>query len=389
MNIASHPHAPCPGPVVGWGYNKYGQSDVPEGLTAVQIATGLEHSLALRENGTVTVWGGNRFGQTQAPDGLTGIVQVASGCRHSLALRGDGTVVAWGNNAYGETDVPTGLSDVVQVSAGLCVSLALRKDGTIVAWGGDFHGQTEVPEGLTAVQISTGREHNVALRKDGTVIAWGHDYSRPVPAGLRDVVQVAAGDAHSLALRADGTVIAWGWNRDGQTDVPDGLSKIVQVAAGDGQSLALRADGTVIAWGNDYGRPVPEGLRASCLASGYLHSLAIESVPDRSRRLESESGDGQRLQAGKVFRACRVRVTKPDGCGEGDVPVTFRLQGTYATFGKGSTQSPTTAIVETGPDGTCASPPIKSYAGATGIIHVKASTGPDTVYFALTARESV
>ncbi|MFK0202626.1 RCC1 domain-containing protein [Streptomyces lavendulae] len=388
MSIASLPHAPSAGPVVGWGYDNYGQSDVPEGLTAVQIATGLEHSLALREDGTVTVWGGNRFGQTEIPEGLTGIVQVASGGRHSLVLRADGTVSAWGNNAYGETDVPVGLTDVVQVSAGLCVSLALRKDGTVIAWGGEFHGQTDVPEGLSAVQISTGREHSMALRQDGTVIAWGNNYSRPVPDGLCDIVQVAAGDGHSLALRKDGTVIAWGWNRDGQTDVPDGLGEIVQVAAGDGQSLALRKDGTVIAWGNDYGRPVPEGLRASTLASGYLHSLAIESSPDRARRLEAQSGDGQSRRAGKTFRACRVRVTRPDGSAGADTPVTFQLQGTYAAFDDCSTQSPTTATVETGPDGTCGSPPITSYAGATGIIHVKASAGPDTVYFALTVRKN-
>jgi len=44
--------------VVAWGRYTYGQSTVPTGLKAVQIAGGYDHSLALTDDGTVVAWGG-------------------------------------------------------------------------------------------------------------------------------------------------------------------------------------------------------------------------------------------------------------------------------------------------------------------------------------------
>jgi hypothetical protein len=88
---------------------------------------------------------------------------------HSLALRRDGTVVAWGcrNGAdWGQCTVPTDLSDVVAIAAGTESSLALRHDGTVVAWGcrlNDF-GQCTVPTGLSSVTaIAAGDVHGLAL----------------------------------------------------------------------------------------------------------------------------------------------------------------------------------------------------------------------------------
>jgi hypothetical protein len=67
--------------------------------------------------------------------GLTGVVQVAAGLNFSLAVRSDGTVVAWGNNLFGGLGDGTtttrltpvavpGLSPVTQVSAGAYHTLA-------------------------------------------------------------------------------------------------------------------------------------------------------------------------------------------------------------------------------------------------------------------------
>jgi alpha-tubulin suppressor-like RCC1 family protein len=68
--------------------------------------------------------------------GLTGVVQVAAGLNFSLAVRSDGTVRAWGNNEFGQlgdgttttyhtNPVPVpGLSPVTQVSAGQYHTLA-------------------------------------------------------------------------------------------------------------------------------------------------------------------------------------------------------------------------------------------------------------------------
>ncbi len=80
----------------------------------------------LTQGGTVVAWGYNKFGQTTVPAGLSGVVAIAAGEYHTVALKQDGTVVAWGYNGYGETTVPAGLSGVVAITAGGYHTVALK-----------------------------------------------------------------------------------------------------------------------------------------------------------------------------------------------------------------------------------------------------------------------
>ncbi len=218
----------------------------------------LWHPIAQAATGTVVVWGYYAGGVTNVPPGLTNIVSVAAGLDHAVALRNDGTVVAWGSDSgYGETHVPPGLSNVVSVSAGWLFSMALRSDGTVMTWGNDA---TVPPPGLTnVVAISAGgHQFCLALRSDKTVVAWGYNGSGQtnVPSDLTNVVSVAGGLDHSAALRSDGTVAVWGGSEFFQeTNLPPGLSNVVAISAGWSQTLALRADGTVAGWGYDASVP--------------------------------------------------------------------------------------------------------------------------------------
>ena len=115
---------------------------------AATIAAGGEHSLGIKRNGTVAAWGYNAYGQCDVPAGLKQVVAVAAGYLHSLALKSDGSVVAWGLNAYGQCDVPADLGQVVAVAAGGLHSLALKLGGTVAAWGRNNYGQCGVPAGL-------------------------------------------------------------------------------------------------------------------------------------------------------------------------------------------------------------------------------------------------
>ena len=207
------------------------------------LAVGYYHDVALLSNRTVVAWGDNRYGQCQVPDGLSNVVAVSAGVQHSLALTADGLVVAWGTNWLGQTDVPAGLSEAVAISCGGFHSLALKNDGTVVAWGYNWDGQCDVPAGLSEVQaVAAGLFHSVALKKDGTVVAWGNNVTSQgkAPPGLGNVAAISAGSYHNTAILGDGTVFSWGDNRYGQLDSPAGLRDVVQVACGDTHSIALK-----------------------------------------------------------------------------------------------------------------------------------------------------
>ena len=83
------------------------------------VVAGHSHSLALMSDGTVWAWGLNATGQlgdgtttdrftpvqVRGENGvsyLTGVTAISAGWNHSLALRDDGTVWAWGNNSQGQ-----------------------------------------------------------------------------------------------------------------------------------------------------------------------------------------------------------------------------------------------------------------------------------------------
>ena len=66
----------------------------------------------------LVAWGNNGNGQTNIPVELTNVVGIAAGNYYSLALKADGTVVGWGDNYYGQTDIPAGLSKIVSIAAG-------------------------------------------------------------------------------------------------------------------------------------------------------------------------------------------------------------------------------------------------------------------------------
>ena len=106
--------------------------------TAIGVAAGHYHSLALMADGTVRAWGYNGNGQlgdgttTNRPrpvtvKALSGVVQVAGGRDLSLALKSDGAVWTWGLNSSGE------LGNGTKVSS--------DRAGSVMTWGENNRGQ--------------------------------------------------------------------------------------------------------------------------------------------------------------------------------------------------------------------------------------------------------
>jgi len=175
-----------------WGANESGQCNVPVGARYTgnlkQIVAGASHSIALFENGRIIAWGSTANGRINIPAGLdldsaeengmaleSKVIQLACGLDHTIALKENGTVVCWGGNTHSQCSVPAGLSGVASIGSGYYHSMAVKTDGTVVCWGLTASGQCTVPEtvGTGGFQISGGMDHTVLLTKNKNVICWG------------------------------------------------------------------------------------------------------------------------------------------------------------------------------------------------------------------------
>ena len=223
------------------------------------------HSCAQLQGGTVKCWGWNRNGQigdgsdynsatlTPAPVvGLSGVTSISTGVWHSCALRQGGTVKCFGQNYFGqlgdgtqtERRVPTpvsGLSTAVSISAAHFHSCSVLQNGTAKCWGDNRRGQLgddtisnrytpTTVIGLASVgTISGGFYHTCALLEGGTAKCWGandagqlgdnttSDRLVPTPVmGLTGAISVASGGDHSCALLQGAKVRCWGNNGSGQ-----------------------------------------------------------------------------------------------------------------------------------------------------------------------------
>lgn len=119
------------GSVVAWGFNGYGQCNVPApNADFLAISAGGYFSLGLKADGSIVAWGDNREGQCTVPAPNTGFIAVAGGNSHVLALRADGSIVAWGSNAdsdghvTGQCDIPTPNTGFIAVSGGVPIAWA-------------------------------------------------------------------------------------------------------------------------------------------------------------------------------------------------------------------------------------------------------------------------
>jgi len=293
------------GTVLAWGVGGNGElgngakpngSDVPvsvslpPGVTVKSIASGELDSYAVLSNGRVMVWGVGTLGngkiteETDVPvevSGLSGVIAISAEGNHTLALRENGTVVAWGNNTSGQvgsgsselyiyTPVAVkGLSEVTAISAGQFDSMALLKDGKVMAWGGNYSGelgdgtQTEryVPvevKGLTNVTaIATGWEDSLAAREDGTVMVWGNNLEGQLGIGT-----------HKGPEKCN--------NGDACSTVPvevSGLGGVVAVATSLDDSMALRENGSVADWGINIAGDLGDAIDRSRPLNGHLWSV--------------------------------------------------------------------------------------------------------------------
>ncbi|MBT4525917.1 MAG: hypothetical protein HOC24_05140 [Deltaproteobacteria bacterium] len=272
--------------------------------TAVEVSTGVNHTCALLDDGTVKCWGYNNYGQlglghttTRGDGGLemgdylktitpeirspsTLVTDIATGTDFSCAIV-DSQVKCWGFNNYG------------QLGQG-----HTQYKGDHTNEMGSNLSAIDLGSGLTPVSIVTGTTHACALLDDGSVKCWGNNsYGRlgigntinrgdnsdemgdnlPVVAlGTgRTVVEIAAGWDYTCARLDNGSVKCWGYNGYGNLGLGDtsnrgdsldetgdslpvvdlGTDKTaLAIAAGAYHTCAVLNDGGLKCWGyNGYG----------------------------------------------------------------------------------------------------------------------------------------
>ncbi len=195
--------------------------------TIVAIAAGQNHSLALSSAGNVYAWGKNDRGQigdgttterktpvqVSEPESLT-FVAIAAGMDHSIAVDDQGRAWAWGYNNYGSLGDGTfttprtspvrvktqsgaqssGMTKVVAVGASALTSYLVRADGSL--WGFGHNSYYQLADGTTS----------------------SRQWAQVVP-GIAGVVSVTGGEYQTLAVTATGEIFSWARNENGQVGI--------------------------------------------------------------------------------------------------------------------------------------------------------------------------
>lgn len=230
--------------------------------------------------------------------------QVGAGSDHTLAVRQDGSLWASGRNSYGQLGDGTttssatprrigNASDWKRVYPCASSSFALKNDGSLWAWGYNGSGQLGVggvTNRFTPTRVGTATDYfkdfaggspssqGLAIKTDGSLWAWGNNYygelgdgtkyqqQTPVRIGTAtDWKSVAVGYGFSGAIKNDGSLWTWGQNNYGA--LGDGtvtrLSPALMGSDLDWKSVqfysnsavAIKTDGSLWAWGqNDKGQ---------------------------------------------------------------------------------------------------------------------------------------
>lgn len=312
------------------------------------------HTFHICPNGVVQGWGNNSMGQLgngsnngtflpKAVVGLNGTVtKVATGTNHTLFLKSDGTVWACGDNSKGQLGtgnnnrsyVPVQVAisgSVTAIAAGNASSFFIKSDGTAWACGwnsdgelgtgnyNDYNTPVQVNISGTVTAVSAGVAHSLFLKSDGYawacgsnqwgalgnqfLVAVGGRTNTPVQVfSFPQITAISAGMSHSLFLKSDGSVWSCGQNENGQLGLGDFENRgipfkitsltgsVSAIEAGTANSLFLKNDGTVLgcghSYGNEYGslyiteKPlvinIPGG-NVTEIATGYSHCLFLKN----------------------------------------------------------------------------------------------------------------
>ena len=159
------------------------------------------------------------------------IVDIASGVQHSVAVLSNGSVFGWGNGRKGQIGEP---AEVVWkprrvhgipflVKRAVCgreftCLLGDQGEGQCAILGSDkWHIKSDAPQAIPGWRELGASWGNIFVLLDsGKVISWGrNDHGQLAPSGLPKVERLAIGSEHALVLSVKNQVCIWGWGEHG------------------------------------------------------------------------------------------------------------------------------------------------------------------------------
>lgn len=224
----------------------------------VQISAGLDHIVAVNEEGKILTWGNDRMGLDSIPMelrmGNNKIKQIYAGYQVSFALTESGKLYNWGNSYLLDVRVPSELQgNIDKFVANTNVALALSKDGEVRALTNKSSAYTKVPEEIQGhvVDLALTDESVAAITDDGKIHVWGNNVKKTmdVPETALKASTIVGGRYHYAAIMEDGSVLAWGDDTFAQGSAPKIKEKIVDISAGYYGTYAIGESGKVYSWG--------------------------------------------------------------------------------------------------------------------------------------------
>jgi alpha-tubulin suppressor-like RCC1 family protein len=274
-----------------------------------KISGGLQHTAAIKADGTLWAWGQNNY--YQLGDGTTtnrnvpvqigssnNWQSVAAAQAHTIALKTDGTLWAWGNNGNGQlgdgtttnrtTPVQIGnANDWLNIAVGDQHSYAIKTNGTLWGWG--LNGTYQLGDGtninkLVPTQLGTatnwrsvsgGSNSGLGLKTNGTLWSWGANSSGqigdntttwrslPVQVGTAtDWNYIHSKGANCYAIKTGGTLWGWGMNSDGRLGDGTTSNRLVptqirtatnwkSVYTSGGNTIGFKTNNTLWVWGSN------------------------------------------------------------------------------------------------------------------------------------------